>query len=87
MIYLFTKHPRCMNETYLQHLAASLIFGGKMMLGGISLWIHALFPFLLQKTGSNYLFSMMQDYIGRSPVVEDRMHDLAQMILSKAKTN
>ena len=48
----FTRHPRQVGESYGQHLATAAGFGALMMLGGLCVIVHALFPFLFEHTGS-----------------------------------
>ena len=48
----FTAHPRDVGETYLEHGVFACRYGLKMTLGGIAAFIHGIFPFLFQKTGS-----------------------------------
>jgi hypothetical protein len=50
--HLFTDHPATVGETYLQHLASAWGFSWRMMLASIACLIHALLPFLFEKTGS-----------------------------------
>ena len=49
---LFTEHPASVGETYFQHLAAAWGFSWRMMLASLACLIHALLPFLFEKTGS-----------------------------------
>jgi len=48
----FTAHPREVGETYLEHAVFACRYGAKMALGGIAAFLHGLFPFLFQTTGS-----------------------------------
>jgi Family of unknown function (DUF6356) len=48
----FTDHPNSVGETYWEHMAFALRFGGRMMLGGAAAFVHALFPFLCVTTAS-----------------------------------
>lgn len=52
---LFSDHPASVGETYGQHLAHALSFAGLMGLGAIVCGIHALLPFLFEKTGSRII--------------------------------
>lgn len=83
MIDLFTKHPRSMGESYTQHLMCAFKFGSRMVIGGMFCLIHAIFPFIFKKTGSNMLFSLLHDYIDRSPIVEERVMVLSKTIEKK----
>ncbi len=49
---LFTEHPASVGETYFQHLAAAWGFSWRMMLASLACLVHALLPFLFEKTGS-----------------------------------
>jgi hypothetical protein len=83
MSNIFTKHPHKMNESYFQHLYCAAIFGFSMILGGIFCLIHAVFPFLFEKTGSNFLFKMTHNYVERSPHNECRIEKLSQLLEKK----
>jgi hypothetical protein len=48
----FTAHPHAVGETYLEHAAFAGRYGAKMMVGGVAALVHAVFPFLCEKTGS-----------------------------------
>jgi hypothetical protein len=48
----FTAHPRDVGETYLKHGLFACRFGAKMTWRGIAAFIHGVFPFLFQTTGS-----------------------------------
>ena len=48
----FTAHPRDVGETYLEHGLFACRYGVKMTWGGIAAFIHGVFPFFFQKTGS-----------------------------------
>lgn len=52
MIELFTKHPRSVNETYFEHLMMALGFSGRMALATLVCLVHAILPFMFEKTGS-----------------------------------
>lgn len=83
---IFTKHPHSMGETYCKHWRCSLKFGSQMVIGGIACLIHSFLPFLFQKTGSNFLFSMVKDYIHRAPATDERIIELAQQVGRKVKS-
>ena len=48
----FTEHPASVGESYWQHMAASLSFAGRMLLGAGAALVHSVFPFLMVRTGS-----------------------------------
>ena len=53
MIETFTKHPRQVGESYAEHMAAAAGFGWTLTAAGIACMIHAVFPFLFEKTASH----------------------------------
>lgn len=52
---LFTAHPASVDETYLQHLAFALRIAGLLALAAGAALIHALLPFLCEKTASRII--------------------------------
>jgi len=58
-----TKHLDDINETYFQHMAHALRFSGNMALGSLACLIHAIFPFLCVKTGSQIITDMQRDMV------------------------
>ena len=49
---IFTRHPREVEETYVEHMGVAGGFGFTMLVGGICVMVHAIFPFLFVQTGS-----------------------------------
>jgi len=49
---LFTDHPASVGETYGEHLGVALSFSGRLCLASAVCLIHALLPFLFDKTAS-----------------------------------
>ena len=52
---LFTEHPETVGETYFEHMLMAGSFFARMFLGALACLIHAVFPFLFVKTGSNII--------------------------------
>jgi hypothetical protein len=50
---LFLDHPKSVGESYWEHLYMASCFSGRMLLGAMACFIHALIPGLCVKTGSN----------------------------------
>ena len=48
----FTRHPTEVGESYVQHMGTAAGFGATMLLGGLCVMVHAIFPFLFVNTGS-----------------------------------
>lgn len=53
MIETFTRHPHQVGETYAEHLRAAAGFGWTLVAAGLACVIHAVFPFLFEKTASH----------------------------------
>jgi hypothetical protein len=51
MFELFNRHPRTVDETYLEHMGVASSFGFRMIVAGCACLIHGLLPFTFVKTG------------------------------------
>lgn len=49
---LFLDHPKSVGESYWEHLYMASCFSGRMLLGAMACFVHALIPGLCVKTGS-----------------------------------
>jgi len=49
---LLTAHLDEVGETYFQHFGHAMHFAAVMVVGAVACCVHAIFPFLLQNTGS-----------------------------------
>ena len=47
---LFAEHPNSVGESYLMHLLQACRFAGRLLLAGVACLIHAVLPFLFEKT-------------------------------------
>lgn len=63
MFRLVTQHPRSVNESYLEHMGVASSFGGRLLLAGLACMVHAVFPFLCVKTGSNAIRGLHHDMV------------------------
>jgi len=52
MLKSFTQHPESVGESYLEHLGQASSFAGCMAMGAIACFLHGLFPFAFQTSGS-----------------------------------
>lgn len=48
----FTEHPAAVGETYVQHLRHASAFSARMLVGAAACFVHALLPFMFERTGS-----------------------------------
>ena len=49
---MFTRHPASVGETYGEHMLVASSFGLKLLLAALACFVHALLPFLFERTGS-----------------------------------
>ncbi|PWE34194.1 hypothetical protein DDZ14_00295 [Maritimibacter sp. 55A14] len=49
---IFLDHPQSVNESYLQHARFALRFALSLLAAGLAALIHAVLPFLFEKTAS-----------------------------------
>ena len=63
---LFNDHPASVDETYLQHMAFAGQFSGKLFLAGFAAAVHAVLPFLFEKTASRLINEMHHRMHNRS---------------------
>jgi hypothetical protein len=80
---IFTDHPNSVGETYFQHMKFASHFGFNMLIGGLACLLHAVFPFLFVKTGSNVLLKMTHHFVERMPRIEGRVINLSRAIEQK----
>ncbi len=52
MISAFTDHPASVGETYPEHLCSATGFGLRLLLAGGACIVHAVLPFLFERTAS-----------------------------------
>jgi hypothetical protein len=52
---LFTTHPASVGETYGEHMAAAGGFSVRLFAAAIVCGVHALLPFLFERTGSRII--------------------------------
>ncbi len=57
----FTRHPTEVGETYFQHLGMAAKVGGRMAVGALGCFVHAVFPFLCVRTGSRTIDALHRD--------------------------
>ena len=73
---LFGDHPREVDETYLQHMAASSAFGFKLLGLACAAFAHAVVPGVHKATVSTAIRGMAKDMGGRAEEAkETRMRD------------
>ena len=71
MLKLFTNHPASVGETYFEHLITASTFFAKLFLASVVCLVHAILPFMFQKTGSKLISGMYHDMVSH----RDRRQD------------
>jgi hypothetical protein len=61
----FTEHPASVGETYTEHLFHAGCFGTRMVFAGFACLIHALLPFLFERTGSRAITELNERMVTR----------------------
>ena len=69
---LFLAHPRSVGESYPQHAATALRFGGSMVAGGIACMVHALVPALFPRSASDRVKRLYTQMVARQPAFTSR---------------
>jgi hypothetical protein len=81
---LFTEHPESVGESYADHLWAAGGFGLRMVLGGLACLVHALLPFLFQRTASDCIADLHQRMVARQRRPQPRTARLRPRSLGRA---
>lgn len=55
---LFTEHPQSVDESYFQHMRFASGFAIKLLAAGLAAIVHAILPFLFEKTASRMINDM-----------------------------
>jgi len=63
LIEKFREHPASVGETYGQHFVAAMGFSLSMLRGSLCCALHAVFPFLCERTGSRCITDLNERMI------------------------
>jgi len=72
----FTSHPKEVGETYGQHFGHATWFGIRMIGGGLACFVHAIFPFLCVRTGSQTMNRLHAKLHGRAEKANWERHPI-----------
>jgi len=61
MANIFTKHPKEVGESYLQHLLVAWKYSFTLFLLFLMAFIHSIFPFIFKNTTSSKIIKMAED--------------------------
>jgi hypothetical protein len=67
---LFLDHPASVDETYLEHLSTASAFGGRLVIAGLTCFVHALLPCCFTRTASNQIRTLVQEMDSRRRAVD-----------------
>lgn len=62
---LMTDHPSSVNETYLEHMAFAARFGFILLAASGAALVHAILPFLFEKTASQLVAALHEKTVNR----------------------
>jgi hypothetical protein len=72
---LFTRHPASVGETYTEHMQVAAGFGFRLFLASMACFVHALLPFLFERTGSTAIQSLHGSMVISRLRRDDRVRD------------
>ena len=72
----FTRHPEEIGETYSEHMGTAAGFAATMLIGGLCVMIHAVFPFLFEHTGSRTMAKLHRKMSKRVDQVNWERHPI-----------
>jgi len=72
---LFTRHPAAVGETYTEHMQVAAGFGLRLFLASLACFVHALLPFLFERTGSTAIQSLHGSMVISRLRRDDRVRD------------
>lgn len=61
----FTRHPEALGESFGQHFGHAMRYSGRLFLAAGAAFVHALLPFLFEKTASNAIKAMHAEMMSR----------------------
>jgi hypothetical protein len=73
MLKLFTDHPASVNETYLEHTAFALRFAFWLALAAGAALVHAVLPFMFEKTASTIINRLHARIHNRTDAAKDAL--------------
>lgn len=82
---LFTEHPASVGETYRGHLLRAAWFSSRLAGAAVVCFLHALFPFLFVRTGSQIISQLHIAMVTHRRVVPQEVDLAAQGQLRAVK--
>jgi hypothetical protein len=73
MFRAFTEHPESVGESYFEHMGSASGFAATMAAGAVACFLHGIFPFAFQKSGSRRIVELHQRMVAnrhRNPSAE-----------------
>ena len=77
----FTEHPASVGESYTEHMAHAGCFGLRMIGAGIACLVHALLPFLFQRTGSEAIAELNDRMVVKRRAVASQLDGTSSLPL------
>jgi hypothetical protein len=63
---LFMSHPDHLGESYFEHAGHALSYAGRLGAAAFCALVHAVFPFLFERTASNMIRAMHAEMAARA---------------------
>lgn len=63
---MMTAHPQSVGESYGEHFGHAMSYAGRMFAAGFCAFVHAIFPFLFEKTASTMVRKMVAEMDARA---------------------
>ena len=68
----FTDHPATVGETYTEHFSSAMGFSLSMFKAAFCCGVHAIFPFLFEKTGSECITCLYDRMVTNRSRLKDK---------------
>lgn len=68
---LFLDHPREVEESYVEHMAAASTYGFRLLAAAGAAFVHALIPALCKTSASDRIKAMATELNGRAETARD----------------
>lgn len=69
----FTAHPQAVGESYGEHFGHAMSYAGRMFVASFCAFVHALLPFLFEKTASTMIRQMVAEMDERMGAPQGRV--------------
>ena len=68
----FTEHPASVGESYGEHFTSAMGFSASLFKAAFCCGVHAIFPFLFEKTGRRYVIELHDRMVTHRSRLDER---------------